>query len=543
MPRLLLLSLFLIARHLLPAQLELTESNLPIIVINTNGQSIQQEMKITADMGIVANPGGQLNHPGDPFNDYDGKIGIEYRGSTSQDLSDKKPYAIELRDTDDQDTSLPLLGMAPGEDWVLLAPFSDKSLMRDALTYIWAGRAMEWAPHTRYCELILNGEYKGVFVLTEKIKRDENRVDISKLDDDDNDGDQLTGGYILKLDKCTGAGCDGFYSEHAVDQSKLNFPFFQYHYPRADKITDAQKAYIHGWMDTFEDSFLVPDMDDPETGYRQYTDVNSFVNFLLINELTKNVDGYRLSTYFYKDKDSEYGKLKMGPVWDFNIALGNANYCGGDSPNGWALDFNLVCPGDGWQIPFWWHEMLEKDCEFRKAVRDRWLELRTSALSTDQIMGDIDSIAALLDEAQERNFTLYPILNTYVWPNAYIGASYEGEIWYLKTWLEQRLEWMDGTMEALATVGLYKPTDYFPPVAYPNPSDGPVLFDFYVRHSELVEIKIFNAAGQLAEILWDDEHSNGKNTLEWNRPAPAGIYFYQIFFNDKMVGNGKLIKT
>ena len=522
------------------AQLPFTQSNLPIIVIGTNGQSIPDEPKIPADMGIIYHDNGQPNFLSEPFNAFQGLVGIERRGSTSQDLSEKTPYAIELWTATGEDTSVSLLGMPEENDWILLAPFTDKTMMRDAITYLWAGKMMAWAPRTKFCELVLNGQYKGVYILTEKIKRDENRVNISKLDPDENEGDDLTGGYLLKIDKCTGQLCDGFYSAHPFSGTNEYFPFYQYHYPKPEDITYEQKSYIAQWMAGFEDMLASPDFDDPVDGFQQWIDPATFADFLLINELTKNVDGYRLSTFFYKDKESTDGRMKMGPVWDFNIALGNADYCNAQSPIGWALDFNLICPGDYWQIPFWWQRLINDSDTFRNLTKARWLSLRQQTLSNEQIFHDIDSIAGLLSAAQMRNFQLYPILNQYVWPNPFIGGSYAAEVAHLKDWLEERLAWMDSTMGNLS-LGIYMTGKYHDPEVFPNPSSGYVSLDYYARHNEKMEITVYTTAGQLVGSVSFAAYFNGENTYQWNHHLPRGIYLYQITAEGKRVGAGKLV--
>src|SRR5690606_24210146 len=161
-----------------------TSSNLPIVVINTNGQIIPDDEKITADMGIIYNGPGIRNNITDPFNNYNGKIGIEVRGSTSQWFP-KKQYAVETRDISGEDTSVSLLGFPEESDWILFAPYNDKSLMRDVLVYKVSSLLGRYASRSMYCEVVLNSEYVGVYVLLEKVKRDGDRVDIKKLEPGD----------------------------------------------------------------------------------------------------------------------------------------------------------------------------------------------------------------------------------------------------------------------------------------------------------------------------------------------------------------------
>src|SRR5690606_32226586 len=160
--------------------------------------------------------------------------------------------------------------------------------------------------------------------------------------------------------------------------------YYQYHYPKADDIQPAQRQYIEDWMTAFEDLMASSEFADSVNGYAKYLDVQSFIDFVIINELTKNVDAYRLSTFFYKDKDSKDPRLHAGPVWDFNIAMGNANYCNGDSYIGWAMDFNDECIQDGWIIHFWWQHLWD-DPAFRQRLVARWHELRSDLFKTERV--------------------------------------------------------------------------------------------------------------------------------------------------------------
>ncbi len=434
----------------LGAQVNFTDSNLPILVINTMGQEILDDPKITAQLGVIHKGPGQRNYLTDPFNEYNGKIGIEIRGSSSQSFP-KKGYGLETWDDEGEDLDVSLLGMPEESDWVLHGPYSDKSLIRNALTYILAGRTMEYAPRVRMVELVINGDYLGVYLFTEKIKRDANRVNINKLDPDENEGDDLTGGYILKLDKTTGD--NPIFPLYFSSQYRAETPNFQeinflYEIPDAEDITQQQRDYVQESIDQFENALYGEDYLDPQNGYKKHIDIQTFIDFLLVNEVSKNVDGYRLSTFFYKDKDSKNPRWKMGPVWDFNLGFGNANYCDGGLTTGWAYDFNDVCPDDYWVIPFWWKKMLT-DPVFRWELGNRWQELRAGILSDNQTTQVIDSLAALLGESQYRNFQRWNVLSEWVWPNNFIGHNYPAEINYLRNWTLERLAWMDQAIEEL----------------------------------------------------------------------------------------------
>jgi hypothetical protein len=340
MLRILFLSIFFI--NLISAQ-TLTSTYLPIVKINTGGTSIPDEPKIAATMQIIYNGPGILNNTTDLPNHYNGPIGIETRGSSSAGFP-KKSYGFETRDVLGADVNVSLLGMPAESDWILSANFTDKSFTNNALAYSLARKQGRYGPRTRYVEVLLNNNYIGVYVMMEKIKRDSLRVDIARLKNIDTAGVELTGGYILKIDKSTGSSTNtGWTSNFKVSNcgSGCNsYTKFQHEYPDESVMHAKQKNYIRQYVDSFETALFSTNFTNPTIGYRKFATAASFIDYMLINELSKNVDGYRISTFFYKEKNE---KLRMGPVWDYDIAFGNANYCQGGDTAGWAYNFNYVC--------------------------------------------------------------------------------------------------------------------------------------------------------------------------------------------------------
>jgi len=211
------------------------------------------------------------------------------------------------------------MGLPVENDWILYAPYSDKTLIRNVLTYNLARDMGRYASRYRFCELVINGDYKGLYVLFEKIKRDDNRVNITEMGSEDNSGDALTGGYIIKKDKLDGDYIEGWYSLPLPGEYTM---YYQFHYPKPNVITQEQRDYIINYFNEFEAFMASDNYNDPLTGYQNIVNVHSFINFCIINELSNNLDGYRLSTFMYKDRDSIDGKLTLGPVWDYNIAYG-----------------------------------------------------------------------------------------------------------------------------------------------------------------------------------------------------------------------------
>ena len=417
----------------------LTTSNLPIVVINTNGQTIVDDPRIVCDMGIIDNGFGNINSINDPYNDYNGKISIEYRGSSSQSFP-KKSYALETQDAIGNNNNVSLLGMPVENDWILYAPYSDKSLIRNFLTFDLGRKMGHYSPRTVYCELVVNGDYKGIYILMEKIKRDNDRVDIAKLDSDDLAGDSLTGGYIIKVDKFTGTGGWGDSWQSNYNTIGGNSLRIQYHYPEGSVMLPQQLDYIEHFVDSFEYALSGPNFADTSIGYAKYIDVNSFIDFYIVNELAKDIDAYRLSSYLYKDRDDNGGKLTMGPLWDFNLAYGNADYCSGGIPTGWEV--NSGCGGNN---PFWFERLLD-DTTYQNKLKCRWEYLRDRSFYQDSIFNFIDSMALYLNDAQQRNFQQWSILGNYVWPNYYVGNTYQDELTFFKTWISDRLTWIDGNI-------------------------------------------------------------------------------------------------
>ncbi len=420
----------------LQAQVPFTSSNLPIIVINTGGATIPDEPKISATMGIINNADSMRNNVTDSFNEYNGNIGIEVRGQSSQGFP-MKSYSIELRDANGDDLDKSIFGLPEESDWVLYAPYTDKTLMHNVLAYNFSNAFGQWAAHTKFVEVVLNGEYIGIYVFMEKIKRDKGRVDIKKLESADTSASKITGGYIYSIDK----NADAWYSPYRT-LNVGNYIHYKWEYPKAEDITESQKAYLQSYSDSFETALKSDNFQDSATGFRNFADEASFIDYFIINEVSRNVDGYRISTYLHKDRNDVNRKIVAGPVWDYDIAFHNADYCNGSLTTGWAFRFNSVC-NDTYTIPFWWNRFMQ-DTAFEAHLRCRWKELRQTTLSFASINKLIDSVVTVTAEARERHFAKWPVLGVYVWPNPYpIPRTYEGEIRTLKQWLYDRITWLD----------------------------------------------------------------------------------------------------
>lgn len=513
------------------AQVVLDSSNLPIIIINTNGQMIMDDPRITVSMGIIDNGVGMMNHVSDPYNNYNGDVSIEIRGSTSQ-MYPKKSYAFTPLDSLGNKMDASILGLPDENDWILYAPYPDKTLMRNTLAYYWFNRMGHYASRTRFAELILNGGYRGVYELEEKIKRDNNRVDIAKLTTVDTSGDQLTGGYIIKIDKTSGSG------EETWTSSYDDQVFFQYHDPDEDELLPVQKSYIQNYVYLFETALLSAQFSDPDSGFRAYADENSFIDFMLLEEMGRPVDGYRSSYFMYKDKDSKGGKFTAGPLWDFNFAFGGTNYCNSYSIIGWQYQFNDYCPGYYPHVPFWWGRMLQ-DSIFADHMKCRWTFLRQGFLSADSVNYRIDSLASVLDEAEQRNFLKWPILGQYVDWNYYIGQTYADEINYMKQWIADRAVWMDENLPGIciptATSGNSLAANGL--LIAPNPFATETVIQLPLQEfSGDRQMLLFDGYGKMIREI---SFTGNKIHLE-RRELLAGIYFIEIRGGKKIM-TGKLL--
>ncbi|MGI9277026.1 MAG: CotH kinase family protein [Endozoicomonas sp.] len=499
-------------------------TNLRLVFINTFGHPLPDEPKITAELGIVGQgtwqnqPANQridipplLNrHTFETLGAYS-LVGIELRGSTSLKFP-KKGYGIETKNitqiettaaghgvefsafldqlninsgvfnatisVEDLDQDISLLGMPKEEDWVLHGPYADKTLIRNHLAYTmsrWTGAA--YSPRTELVEVFLTDaqeedkekeySYQGVYLWTEKVKRNKARVNIGKLKAGE---DQTQGGIILSIDNIKGKTNEGFHSDYTsagvrnVEGARGLPVEILYEDPDSGDFAKCdpdpgetcmrskQQTYIQGTFRSFETALSNLRGDSPLSELEAVMNVPSFVDYLLFTELTRNPDGYRHSVYMYKDKDpnlSTTAPFYMGPVWDYNIAFGNSYGCNGTSSSGWQFTCTEV--GDGLPIPFWWRQLTE-NAQFRRQMASRWQELRADggAFSTARINAFIDQESAKLKAkgAATRNFNRWDVLGRQIPPGLHDEriTTFDGEISQFKSWIGARTTWMDSNL-------------------------------------------------------------------------------------------------
>ncbi|MFM7018038.1 CotH kinase family protein [Flavobacterium sp.] len=489
-----------------------TDSNLPIVIITTDinpstnlPYEIVDSPDVLATMKIIKHNDGTRNYVSDQSTssllNYNGRIGIQIRGSSSQ-AAPKKAYKVTTLMADNiSNNNVSILGMPSENDWILNGLAFDPSLIRDYLAYNTSRKMGNYASRTQYCEVMINGEYMGLYLFQEKVKADSNRVNIVKITNTDIAGDNLTGGYITKADKTTGgdpiAWSTPSYTGVMVD--------YIHELPDPLAVNLVQNSYIYNHFNDFQ-SAISSNNTSLSNGYPVFIDVPSFIDFMLSNEFAANVDGYQFSTYFHKDRN---GKLRAGPVWDFNLTLGNDLFF-------WGYDRSKV---DTWQFDNgdnigskFWKDLFDNS-EYKCYLSKRFNELIQpgQAMNINYINAYIDATVALISEAVVRENQKW---NTV--PNL------SQEIINIKSFISNRISWMTNHLGSFTNcTGVYVPPLVITKIHY-NPSTTtsfPISAD-----QEFIEIS--NTGSSLVNL--------------------SGIYFkelgisYQFPFNSTISGNSSI---
>ena len=322
---------------------------------------------------------------------------IRGRGNTTWSFP-KKPYQIKF------DNKENILGMPKDKKWILLANYSDKTMLRNELAFVLSRFSnLDWTPESRFVELFINNEYLGVYQIVQKVEESSNRVNI---------GDD---GYLLEVDQLSRLDPDDVFFE-------TNNYLFNIKDPNLD-FGDNQYNIIKNYIEITENTLLGNNFTNPIEGYSKYIDVDSFVDWYLINEITKNNDAIFFSSVYMNYTPG--GKLKMGPVWDYDISSGNINYNGNETTDGF------------WIKNATWYSRLFEDPNFVTKVKSRFNFFYNNR---DLFQEHINSNSLYLNQSQERNFYKWPILGTYIWPNNVYFSTYDEEVIYIKQWLDERLE-------------------------------------------------------------------------------------------------------
>lgn len=469
--------------------------DLPIIFVDTKGECLDMNVteKIPATMRVLDDVQNAVadSAKGKLYN-----IGIKVRGQSSAKFP-KPGYSVEVRDSLGEGIDVSMLGLPPSDDWVFHGPYVDKSLLRNALAHWLFRQSGHYSPRTMHFDLYINGVYRGVYVLIEKIKRGKYRVDVSKLKESDITGDDLTGGYIWAFDKTGtntgGMGTEDINTEGFQTSDGLNVIL---HYPKKENIQPQQEAYLKKYLNDLEALFM---NGGNGSGYDQFVDMNSAVDYVLHEEVTNNSDSYWCSFFLHKPKDSKGGKVTLGPAWDFNLAMSNGsspengggnngfnwNMWGGGNmgggmgssgTTGWQIENSqksgqgMMMMGGGLKAPNWLLGMW-KDATYQSELKKRWAELRSGVWHTKTLDVYLDSMKTYLKNAADRNFKRWPNLGKSsgqgdddpepmkfcsqgggqqqgMWSmnipmGGYNADTWDGEVEHLRKKMKERMQWMD----------------------------------------------------------------------------------------------------
>jgi hypothetical protein len=395
------------------------KTDVPVIHITTaNGVAVtSKDDYVDGHMTLTPQAGSS-------WTAVDSDLEIKGHGNSSWVWA-KKPYKIKLSN------KTGLLGMPEQKNWVLLANYDDKTLIRNDVAFELGRRVgMAWTPRSQFVELYLNGVYEGSYQLTESIEIDKNRVNIDSLDDDDISQPAVSGGYLMEVDYNGIADAD--FLINGIIPITMHDP---------SPMADQQKSYITNYMAQVQSVLYGSNFADPNTGYSQYIDVDSCVDWYLVNEMFKNNDAiWWSSVYMYKARS---GKLYCGPVWDFDVGAGNSSMNQDSDPTGWWVRNPWVANGQ-------WMARMFEDPAFRLRAQSRWNELKITQFDT--LNAYIDQRAAALNQTQQNNFTRWPVFDQVVFTEPELAGSYAGEISYMKAWLTTRINWMDGQINSATYV-------------------------------------------------------------------------------------------
>lgn len=503
MKQILLIPIFFLFATISNAQ-TFTDSNLPIVIITTDNNpntgwpiEIPDEPKVLANMKIIFRPDGSRNYMTDKNNpeylNYNGRIGIEKRGSSSQSLP-KKPYGLTtLKDDDVTNNNVEILGMPKENDWILNSLAFDPSLISNYLSYDLSRSIGNYAARGKYCEVVINGDYKGLYIFMEKLKIDSERINIVKMTNTDNSANELTGGYVIKADKTTGGDPVAWTMESYTTTTDYILDN-----PSPWDITTNQKNYIKTQFTDLQKQATAQN-SSILNGYPSIIDIPSFIDFILLNELVSNSDAYKISTYFHKDRG---GKLRAGPIWDFDLTFGNDLFMWGfdrSKTNIWQFD-----NGDNTGSKFW--KDLYDNPQFNCYLTKRWKELNAEngPLNHSTIAHRMDRLSDIVSEAAIRENERWGTI-----PN------YSGEIAEMKEWLQTRFIWLNTKLSNYSACS----DPFVPQLVISKINYNPLPFDKF-SSDDLEFIEITNNGSQTTDL--------------------TGIYFSQLGISYQFPSNSTI---
>ena len=377
-------------------------TGLPILYIDTNGIAIDSKEDYVE--GVASIIGGE-NYP----DLVEAEMKIKGRGNSTWwqgGVWGKKPYQIKFDDKTE------VLNIPKDKKWVLLAELSDKSLIRNKISREMGDISrFDYVPKAEYVELFINDQHAGTYLIGQKVEESKNRVNI---------GDK---GYLIEIDQTNRIDEDDVYFT-TDGWSKFPSNLFNIKEPSLE-LNSSEYNLIKNHIIDFEEALFGDNFTDADLGYRAFIDLDSFIDWYLINEICKNQDAATYSSIYFNYIPGE--KIKMGPLWDFDLAYGNVDYSNATYPEGFHIKSNP------------WYKRMFEDPYFNSLVKDRFLYYETNL---DMLLNKIDLIEKYLEKSQQKNFEIWPILGQYVWPNPVYYDTHHEEVEHLKDWIEQRMTWL-----------------------------------------------------------------------------------------------------
>ena len=377
-------------------------TGLPIIYVNTNGVAIDSKEDYVE--GVASIIGGE-NYP----DLVEAEMKIKGRGNSTWwqgGVWGKKPYQIKFDDKTE------VLNIPKDKKWVLLAELSDKSLIRNKISREMGDISrFDYVPKAEYVELFINDQHAGTYLIGQKVEESKNRVNV---------GDK---GYLIEIDQTNRIDEDDVYFT-TDGWSKFPSNLFNIKEPSLE-LNSSEYNLIKNHIIDFEEALFGDNFTDADLGYRAFIDLDSFIDWYLINEICKNQDAATYSSIYFNYIPGE--KIKMGPLWDFDLAYGNVDYSNATYPEGFHIKSNP------------WYKRMFEDPYFNSLVKDRFLYYETNL---DMLLNKIDLIEKYLEKSQQKNFEIWPILGQYVWPNPVYYDTHHEEVEHLKDWIEQRMTWL-----------------------------------------------------------------------------------------------------
>ena len=378
-------------------------TGLPIIYLQTDS-FLPIDSKDDYILGDIWIDGGR------GFDDFEeSPMKIRGRGNSTWQFP-KKPFQMKLDDKGE------FLGMPSDKKWLFLAEYADKTMLRNKIAFEMGYISnLDWTPQARFAEVFINGEYNGTYNVTQKVEESDNRVAL---------GDT---GYLLELDQLERLDFDDVYFEStATDKFIVNIkePSLEY--------DSEEYSYIVNLIGDFESALFGANFTSESNGYRQYIDIDSFVDWFLISEITKNVDSMFFSSIYLNVIPDE--RIKMGPLWDFDLAFGNVDYADSRYPEGWWVKYNP------------WYERLFQDPYFVAKIKERFEYFNNNQ---DLIINKIDSYSEQLKWAQEENDDKWQTMGVFVWPNPVVFDTYQEEVDSMKSWYSARMSWLESAIDGL----------------------------------------------------------------------------------------------